>query len=53
MKNKFAWQTGYGAFSVSESMVNEVEKYIVGQKEHHKKLTYQEEVDALIKKYGL
>lgn len=51
-KGKFAWQTGYGAFSVSESMVNEVEKYIQNQKEHHKKLSYQEEVDVFIKKYG-
>lgn len=52
-KSKFAWQTGYGAFSVSESMVNEVEKYIAIQKEHHKKMTYEEEVNLFIKKYGL
>jgi REP element-mobilizing transposase RayT len=52
-KYKFAWQTGYGAFSVSESMVNEVEKYIANQKEHHKKMTYEEEVNLFIKKYGL
>ncbi len=53
IKNKFAWQTGYGAFSVSESMVNQVEKYIANQKEHHKKVTYKEEIDLFIKKYGL
>lgn len=52
-KYKFAWQTGYGAFSVSESMVKEVEKYIANQKEHHKKITYEEEVNLFIKKYGL
>lgn len=52
-KYKFAWQTGYGAFSVSESMVKEVEKYIANQKEHHKKMTYEQEVDLFIKKYGL
>lgn len=52
MKHKFAWQTGYGAFSVSESMLKDVEKYIANQKEHHKKLTYKEEVDMLMKKYG-
>lgn len=32
---KFAWQTGYGAFSVSESMVENVKKYILNQKQHH------------------
>lgn len=52
-KNKFAWQTGYGAFSVSESMVKEVEKYIANQKEHHKRISYQEEIDLFIKKYFL
>ena len=53
MNYKFAWQTGYGAFSVSESMVSEVEKYITNQKEHHKKMTYEEEIDLFITKYGL
>lgn len=52
-KYKFAWQNGYGAFSVSESMVKEVEKYIANQKEHHKKMTYEEEVNLFIRKYGL
>ena len=53
MNYKFAWQTGYGAFSVSESTVSEVEKYITNQKEHHKKMTYEEEIDLFITKYGL
>ena len=53
IKCKFSWQVGYGAFSVSESMVNEVEKYIANQKGHHKKLTYEEEVNLFIKRYGL
>jgi putative transposase len=43
LNNKFAWQTGYGAFSVSESMMNEVKKYIANQKEHHKRITFAEE----------
>lgn len=50
---KFAWQIGYGAFSVSESQVNKVEEYIRNQEEHHRKYSYQEEVEMLIKKYGL
>lgn len=32
---RFGWQTGYGAFSVSESMVENVKKYILNQKQHH------------------
>ena len=50
---KFAWQIGYGAFSVSESMVKDVELYIKNQKVHHKKITYEKEVELFIKKYGL
>ena len=53
MRNKFAWQIGYGAFSVSESKVKDVEQYIRNQKEHHKKTSYSDEIDLLIKKYGL
>ena len=52
-KTKFAWQTGYGAFSVSESMIDEVDKYIRNQKQHHKKVTYAQEVELFMDKYGL
>jgi REP-associated tyrosine transposase len=47
---KFAWQTGYGVFSVSESNVAEVTEYIAGQEEHHKKVSFQEEYVAFLKK---
>jgi len=50
---KFAWQIGYGAFSVSESMVKEVENYIRRQKEHHLKMSFKEEYELFLKKYGL
>ncbi|HET8866474.1 MAG TPA: IS200/IS605 family transposase [Gracilimonas sp.] len=40
---QFYWQDGYGAFSVNPSEVNVVTKYIVNQKEHHRKKTFQEE----------
>jgi REP element-mobilizing transposase RayT len=53
VNNKFSWQTGYGAFSVSHSKINEVEKYILNQKEHHKKVTFAEEVEKFINKYNL
>ena len=46
----FAWQTGYGVFSVSESNVPAVKKYIAGQEEHHKKHSFQEEFLAFLKK---
>jgi putative transposase len=49
---KFAWQTGYGAFSISESMIEDVKKYILNQKEHHKNFSFQEEFDRFEKKYG-
>ena len=46
----FSWQTGYGAFSVSESNVAAVTKYIAEQEEHHKKVSFQEEFVAFLKK---
>jgi REP element-mobilizing transposase RayT len=46
----FARQTGYGVFSVSESNVGAVTKYIAGQEEHHRKYSFQEEYVALLKK---
>jgi REP element-mobilizing transposase RayT len=52
-KSHFAWQTGYGAFSVSESNRIEVEKYIAKQEEHHHKLTFTDEFIALLKKHGI
>jgi REP element-mobilizing transposase RayT len=51
--NKFSWQVGYGAFSVSQSKIHEIINYIKNQKEHHKKMTFKEEYDKFIKLYGL
>lgn len=53
LKSKFAWQTGYGAFSVSESMIVDVKKYILNQKEHHRKISFAEEYKRFEEKYGL
>jgi len=47
---EFAWQVGYGVFSVSESSVPAVTKYIASQEEHHKKRSFQEEFLAFLKK---
>lgn len=49
--NKFYWQDGYGIFSVNPSELEVVVKYIVNQEEHHKKVTFQEEFRAFLKKY--
>ena len=49
----FAWQAGYGAFSVSASNVEAVQTYILGQEEHHRKRTFQEEFRAFLQKHGL
>jgi REP element-mobilizing transposase RayT len=50
---KFAWQTGYAAYSVSESVVDKVFHYIKNQKQHHKKKTFEQEYDEFLKLYGL
>ncbi len=49
----FAWQIGYGAFSVSHSNLAEVEKYIANQEEHHRKISFQEELVAFLKKHQI
>src|SRR5207249_2584997 len=49
----FGWQTGYGVFSVSESNVTAVRKYIANQEEHHKKHSFQDEFRAFLKKNGI
>lgn len=51
--SKFAWQTGYGVFSVSESQIEKVFHYIVGQKQHHQKQTFQEEYDNFLKLHNI
>lgn len=50
---KFAWQTGYAAYSVSESVVKKVFEYIKNQKSHHQKKSFQQEYEDFIKRYGL
>ena len=48
----FHWQNGYGAFSVSQSNVDQVKRYIQNQEEHHRKKTFQEEVRAFLRRHG-
>jgi REP element-mobilizing transposase RayT len=49
----FAWQNGYGAFSVSESNAETLIAYITNQAEHHRKYSFQEEVRELLKRHRI
>ena len=50
---RFAWQTGYTAFSVSQSRVEAVRTYIRNQEQHHRKRSFQEELVAFLKQHGI
>lgn len=49
----FAWQSGYGAFAVSESNVEAVREYIANQREHHRKKTFQEEYRQFLERHHI
>jgi putative transposase len=49
----FSWQTGYGAFSVSQSMKDSVIAYIANQEIHHRKMSFQDEIRAIMNKHGV
>jgi putative transposase len=49
----FQWQSGYAAFSVSQSNVASVKRYIVNQQEHHRRMTFQEELRAILQRHGM
>jgi REP element-mobilizing transposase RayT len=52
-QHKFSWQSGYAAFSVSRSGIEEVVRYIENQEEHHRKFSLEAELLALLKKHGV
>lgn len=49
----FAWQNGYGMFSIGYSQVAEVRKYITGQEVHHRQVSFQDEFRKLLQRYAL
>jgi len=51
--DKFAWQSGYGAFSVSASNLDTVRTYIGKQAEHHAKVSFQAEFRAFLERHGV
>jgi len=52
-RQTFAWQTGYGAFSVSRSNISAVAHYIEAQEQHHRRRTFEEEFIDLLVKHGI
>ncbi|TXD48047.1 IS200/IS605 family transposase [Polaribacter sp. IC073] len=53
VNGKFEWQTGFGAFTVSQSAVNNVLDYIKNQEEHHQVKTFKEEYIGFLKSYNI
>lgn len=49
----FAWQDGYGAFTVSKSALADVTDYIRGQRQHHQTRTFQDEYRAFLRKHDV
>ncbi len=49
----FRWQEGYGVFSYSHSHLDNIVKYIMNQKEHHKKITFKQEYLGFLKKFEI
>ncbi|MGD2109809.1 MAG: transposase [Phycisphaerae bacterium] len=53
MLSKFAWQNGYGAFSVSASQLTSVRDYIADQEMHHQTVTFQDEFRTFLSRHGV
>jgi len=51
--HNFAWQEGYGAFSIGVSQIDTTKQYIINQAEHHRTKTFQEEFLAFLKKHEI
>jgi len=49
----FGWQAGYGAFSVSQSNVQQVKQYIAAQEDHHRTMSFQDEFRAMCRRHGI
>jgi len=49
----FHWQKGYGAFSIGQSNVSTLRRYIRDQKQHHRRITFQDEYRKFLTSYGI
>jgi hypothetical protein len=52
-KDDFGWQSGYGAFSVSQSVRDSVLSYVAKQEIHHRTISFQDEFRVLLNKHGV
>jgi putative transposase len=52
-KRHFAWQEGFGAFSYSRSQIDAVIKYILSQENHHRKRTFRQEYESLLRQFEI
>jgi hypothetical protein len=50
---EFAWQSGYATFSLGKSQLETAARYIHNQREHHRKVPYQQEVRVFLDSYGI
>jgi REP element-mobilizing transposase RayT len=53
LRENFAWQKGFGAFTYAKSQIDRVVKYILNQPEHHKKQTFKDEYLLLLEKFEI
>ncbi len=53
LQHRFEWQSGYGCFSYGHSQKNDVYQYILNQKEHHKKMSFRDEYEKLLKMFEI
>jgi putative transposase len=53
MLTKFGWQDGYSVFTVGHAQLSTVKEYIANQKEHHKKVMFEDEMRAFYRKYDM
>jgi putative transposase len=53
VKGKFSWQEGYGVFSYNHSQIDLIYKYVMNQKEHHKRKTFKEEYIEMLKAFEI
>ena len=50
---EFGWRGGYAVYTVSQSNVEQVTRYVENQENHHKKMTFEQELRALLKKHRM
>lgn len=53
LNHRFEWQVGYGCFSYNHSQIDTLFKYIQNQEEHHKKVTFKDEYERILKEFGV